>query len=150
MDARRGARVRPGNGELPLPRLAPDPRLGGRARADGLPAAVLRGGDRSLRTLSAVADPARSGPARPAQPAGLLVLGRRPVRALPGAGSVAGRGAPSGLAAQPRRAAATDWPAKMLIVLGLLSLAGWLITRERLLPRRPITTEEELAGHTAA
>src|SRR3954447_17393455 len=50
----------------------------------------------------------------------------------------------------PRSPAATDWPAKMLIVLGLLALAGWLITRERLLPRRAITTEEELAGHTAA
>ena len=35
---RRGARVRPGNVELRLPRLAPDPRLGGRARADRVPA----------------------------------------------------------------------------------------------------------------
>jgi hypothetical protein len=50
----------------------------------------------------------------------------------------------------PRSPAATDWPAQMLIVLGLLALAGWLVTRERLLPRREITTEEELAGHTAA
>ena len=50
----------------------------------------------------------------------------------------------------PRSAAATDWPTQMLIVLGLLALAGWLVTRERLMPRREITTEEELAGHTAA
>jgi hypothetical protein len=50
----------------------------------------------------------------------------------------------------PRSAAATDWPAQMLIVLGLLAVAGWLVARERLLPRREITTEEELAGHTAA
>jgi hypothetical protein len=50
----------------------------------------------------------------------------------------------------PRSAAATDWPAKMLIVLALLTLSGWLVSRERLLPRRAITTEEELAGHTAA
>ena len=27
---------------------------------------------------------------------------------------------------------------------------GWLVARVRLLPRRPISTEEELAGHTAA
>lgn len=50
----------------------------------------------------------------------------------------------------PRSAPATDWPARMLIVLALLTFAGWLVSRERLLPRRPITTEEELAGHTAA
>jgi Peptidase family M28 len=50
----------------------------------------------------------------------------------------------------PRSAAATDWPARMLIVLGLLTLSGWLVARERLLPRRRITPEEELAGHTAA
>jgi hypothetical protein len=57
-------------------------------------------------------------------------------------------GAPRPVA--PRSAAATDWPARMLLVLALLTLAGWLVTRERLLPKRPATTEEELAGHTAA
>jgi hypothetical protein len=57
-------------------------------------------------------------------------------------------GAPRPVA--PRSAAATDWPARTLIVLGLLTLSGWLVTRERLLPRRAITAEEELAGHTAA
>lgn len=50
----------------------------------------------------------------------------------------------------PRSSAATDWPAGMLIVLGVLALSGWLVTRERLLPRREVTTEEELAGHTVA
>jgi len=50
----------------------------------------------------------------------------------------------------PRSSAATDWPARMLIVLALLAVAGWLVTRERLLPRRAATPEEELAGHTAA
>jgi Peptidase family M28 len=50
----------------------------------------------------------------------------------------------------PLSPAATNWPAGALIVLGLLALAGWLVTRERLLPRRTITSEEELAGHTAA
>jgi peptidase M28-like protein len=46
--------------------------------------------------------------------------------------------------------AATNWPAGALILLGLLALAGWLVTRERLLPRGRITVEEEIAGHTAA
>jgi hypothetical protein len=50
----------------------------------------------------------------------------------------------------PRSTAATDWPARALLVLALLALAGWLVERERLLPRRTITPEEELAGHTAA
>src|SRR5215210_1915088 len=50
----------------------------------------------------------------------------------------------------PLSPAATDWPAGMLIVLGLFAIAGWLVSRERLLPRRTITTEEELAGHTVA
>ncbi len=39
------------------------------------------------------------------------------------------------------------------VVLGVLAaalLAGWLVGRERLLPRRPATAEETLAGHTVA
>src|SRR6185312_4762530 len=50
----------------------------------------------------------------------------------------------------PRSDVATNWPASLLVVLALLSFAGWLVTRERLLPRRAVTTEDELAGHTAA
>jgi hypothetical protein len=50
----------------------------------------------------------------------------------------------------PRSAAATHWPAALLIVLALLALAGWLVTRERLLPRGEISVEQDLAGHTAA
>jgi hypothetical protein len=50
----------------------------------------------------------------------------------------------------PRSDVATNWPASLLVVLALLSFAGWLVTRERLLPRREVTTEDELAGHTAA
>jgi hypothetical protein len=46
--------------------------------------------------------------------------------------------------------AAHDWPAKALVALGLLALFGWFLTRERLIPRRPVTSEEQLAGHTAA
>src|SRR6266576_3387198 len=50
----------------------------------------------------------------------------------------------------PHSAVAHDWPAKALLALGVFTLAGWLVSRERLLPRRSITTEEELAGHTAS
>ena len=50
----------------------------------------------------------------------------------------------------PRSDAATNWPAGLLIILALLAVAGWLITRERLLPRGPVRVEEELAGHTVA
>jgi hypothetical protein len=50
----------------------------------------------------------------------------------------------------PASAVAHDWPAKALVALGLLAFLGWLVTRERLIPRRAVTPEEELAGHTAA
>ncbi len=38
----------------------------------------------------------------------------------------------------------------VLGILGTLLLAGWLISRERLIPRRPVRAEETLAGHTVA
>ena len=50
----------------------------------------------------------------------------------------------------PTSAVAHDWPAKALLALAVLALLGWFVTRERLIPRRTITSEEELAGHTAS
>jgi peptidase M28-like protein len=50
----------------------------------------------------------------------------------------------------PSSAAATDWPLLGLAGLVVLIGAAWLVAREPLLPRRPATAEEELAGHTAA
>jgi hypothetical protein len=50
----------------------------------------------------------------------------------------------------PASEAARAWPALPLIVLGVLLVPGWLVARERLLPRRPVTDEERLGGHTAA
>jgi hypothetical protein len=38
----------------------------------------------------------------------------------------------------------------VLAVLGLLLLVGWLVARERLIPRRPARIEEVIAGHTVA
>ncbi|HET7567315.1 MAG TPA: M28 family peptidase [Gaiellaceae bacterium] len=42
------------------------------------------------------------------------------------------------------------WPAGALVALGVLAAVGWIVGRDRLLPRRPAHAEEELAGHTAA
>jgi hypothetical protein len=50
----------------------------------------------------------------------------------------------------PTSAAAHHWPATALLGLTVLALIGWLVTRERLLPRHTVLAEEELAGHTAA
>jgi hypothetical protein len=47
-------------------------------------------------------------------------------------------------------AAAHDWPVRALLGLAALALLGWLVARERLIPRRAVTPEEELAGHTAS
>jgi hypothetical protein len=52
----------------------------------------------------------------------------------------------------PRPPALTHvhWPAAALAGLALLAFAGWIVARHRLVPRRGILPEEELAGHTGA
>jgi hypothetical protein len=50
----------------------------------------------------------------------------------------------------PESQAATKWPLASLGVFGLFVLAGWFVSRDRLRPRRAVSPEEELAGHTAA
>ena len=50
----------------------------------------------------------------------------------------------------PETAAASVWPVGALVALALVALAGWFVARDRLIPRRNVTVEEELAGHTAA
>ncbi|HEV2711921.1 MAG TPA: M28 family peptidase [Gaiellaceae bacterium] len=45
---------------------------------------------------------------------------------------------------------ARDRPLAALATFAALALAGWFVARERLLPRRPVSAEEELAGHVAA
>jgi hypothetical protein len=42
------------------------------------------------------------------------------------------------------------WPTGAIAGLAVLAGLGWIVTRDRLLPRRRIRPEEELAGHTAA
>jgi hypothetical protein len=50
----------------------------------------------------------------------------------------------------PATAAAGDWPVTALVVFGLILGCGWLIGRQRLVPRRRVTAAEELAGHVVA
>jgi hypothetical protein len=50
----------------------------------------------------------------------------------------------------PEASAGTDWPVLGLGILTGLSLLGWLVARERLMPRRLISLEDELTGHCAA
>ena len=50
----------------------------------------------------------------------------------------------------PDAAAAGRWPLLALAVFGVAVCSGWLVARERLLPRRIARLEDELAGHTVA
>jgi hypothetical protein len=56
---------------------------------------------------------------------------------------------PAGVS-RPPTLAAVHWPAAGLIGLAILVGLGWIVARDRLLPRRPVHPEEELAGHTGA
>ncbi len=59
---------------------------------------------------------------------------------------------PSGPARPPNPAtqAAGDWPVLALLLFGAIACAGWLVVRQRLVPRRAIRFDEQLAGETAA
>jgi hypothetical protein len=46
--------------------------------------------------------------------------------------------------------AATSWPVVALSFLAGLMAVGWLVARHRLLPRRAVAANEQLAGHAAA
>ena len=50
----------------------------------------------------------------------------------------------------PATQVAGDWPVPTLLGLLVVLLAGWLVARHRLVPRRAIAAEEELAGHAVA
>jgi hypothetical protein len=50
----------------------------------------------------------------------------------------------------PATHAAGHWPRLALAGLAVLLAVSWLVPRERLRPRRPLTAEEDLAGHAAA
>jgi hypothetical protein len=59
---------------------------------------------------------------------------------------------PTGVSRPPNPAAAVagDWRAGALMGLAAVLLGGWIVARHRLVPRRPVTAEEELAGQTVA
>ena len=49
----------------------------------------------------------------------------------------------------PATAAAGDWAVLPLLLLGGVLTLGWFVCRQRLVPRRPVSPEEELAGSVA-
>lgn len=59
---------------------------------------------------------------------------------------------PGGAARPPNPAlpAAGDWPVVALIAFGVVLALGWLVSRQRLVPRRPIGSDERLAADTVA
>jgi hypothetical protein len=50
----------------------------------------------------------------------------------------------------PSSTVATDWPAAAIGVFAGLVALGWLVTRPRLIPMRPVSRTDELGGHLAA
>src|SRR5262249_57877641 len=59
---------------------------------------------------------------------------------------------PSGAARPPNPATqvAGDWPVLALLALAVVGLLAWLVARQRLVPRRAVGADEQLAGETAA
>ena len=53
-------------------------------------------------------------------------------------------------AARPPLLTQAHWPAAALAGLAILAGVGWIVARHRLVPRRPILPEEQLAGHAGA
>jgi len=50
----------------------------------------------------------------------------------------------------PELSPGTQWPVVALVVYGCLLALGWLLGRDRLVPRRPLGDGEELSGQVAA
>jgi aminopeptidase YwaD len=57
---------------------------------------------------------------------------------------------PGGPARPPNPATAGSWPVGALLGLAVVGALGWLVARHRLVPRREVAVEEELAGQTVA
>jgi hypothetical protein len=59
---------------------------------------------------------------------------------------------PDGASRPPNPATdvAGNWPVLALFALGLVGLAAWAVARQRLVPRRPVGSDERLAGETVA
>jgi hypothetical protein len=50
----------------------------------------------------------------------------------------------------PATSFAGDWPVIALLGFVVVVAVGWIVARDRLVPRRPVTSEEQLAGQTVA
>ena len=50
----------------------------------------------------------------------------------------------------PSTHAAGDWPVIGVVAFAVLSALGWIVSRDRLVPRRRVSSAEELAGYTVA
>jgi hypothetical protein len=50
----------------------------------------------------------------------------------------------------PNAEAAHEWPVTGLAVVAAFSTIGWFVARDRLLPRRSVSSTERLAGHAVA
>src|SRR5262249_37733001 len=50
----------------------------------------------------------------------------------------------------PEASSGTNWPVLGLLLFSALALTGWFVTRDRLIPRRAVSREEEVMGHCAA
>jgi len=59
-------------------------------------------------------------------------------------------GAWAGGVARPPLMTNVHWPAAALAGLAILAGLGWIVARDRLVPRRPVLPEETLAGYTGA
>ena len=59
-------------------------------------------------------------------------------------------GAWAGGTARPPALHDVRWPGGALVGVGALAFIGWIVSRDRLIPRREVSVEEELAGHAAA
>ncbi len=59
---------------------------------------------------------------------------------------------PDGVPRPPNPAVASsgDWPVLALFALGIVAALAWIVARQRLVPRRAVTPEEQLAGETVA
>ena len=135
-----GVALEPGPAELRLSRQPDRARLGDRARPDRGAPAVPRGHRRPLRPLPAAPDPHRARASELPQPPRLLALVRRASSAssrspAPGASGAARPPSLADVALAGGRAARRSPRSPAL---------GWLVARDRLLPRRPVR-----AGRTA-
>ena len=50
----------------------------------------------------------------------------------------------------PEASAGTNWPVAGVCIFAALAAVGWLVARDRLLPRRAVAAEDDLAGQVAA